>query len=104
MWATLKENKEKFCFLYISKDLQRPKYTNSNISNPDSESLRSDYSVLLSHRFKLTEEDKQGRRVLTTDGMKGLFFNKVTGDITFLWEGVFHYKHNVLLLWFLIEM
>lgn len=85
---SLKENKDKFCFLlYFKKNLWRPKYTNSNISKPDSEILRSDYSVLPSHRFKLTEEDKQGRRVLTTGvwpfGMKGLFFNKVTGDIIF---------------------
>lgn len=64
MWVTLKENKEKFCFLYISKDLWRPKYTNSNISNPDSESLRFDYSVLLSHRFKLTEEENKEEEFL----------------------------------------
>jgi len=58
-----------------------------NISNPDSESLSSDYSALSSRRFKFTEEDKQGRRASTTDvwpfATKGLFFNKVTGDIIF---------------------
>lgn len=36
--------------------------------------------------------------------MKGLFFNKVTGDIVFPWLGIIHYKHNVLLLGYLIEM